>query len=59
MDLNKLFYVVFIIIFLQMVYFQIKRLDVENKLNCLKIFKSNNFLGFLVFLSLVAGKFSL
>ena len=56
MDLNKFFYVIFIIIFLQMFYFQIKKLNIENKFSCLKIFKSNNFLGLLVFLSLVVGK---
>ena len=56
MDLNKFFYVIFIIIFLQMFYFQIKKLDIENKFSCLKIFKSNNFLGLLVFLSLAVGK---
>jgi len=55
MDLNKFFYVIFIIIFLQMFYFQIKKLDIENKFSCLKIFKSNNFLGLLVFLSLAVG----
>ena len=56
MDLNKIFYLIYLIIFLQMSYFQIKKLDIENKLICLKIFKSNNFLGLLVFLGLVAGK---
>jgi len=56
MNLNKLFYLIFTIIVLHMIYFQIKKLEIENKLNCLKIFKSNNFLGLLVFLSLVAGK---
>ena len=56
MNMNKLFYLTFIIIVLHMIYFQIKKLEIENKLNCLKIFKSNNFLGLLVFLSLVAGK---
>ena len=56
MDLNKIFYLIYLIIFLQMFYFQIKKLKIENKLICLKIFKSNNFLGFLVFLGLVAGK---
>ena len=55
-DLNKFFYVIFIIIFLQMFYFQIKKLDIEDKFSCLKIFKSNNFLGLLVFLSLAVGK---
>ena len=56
MELNDLFYIFFITIFLQMFYFQIKKLDIKNNLNCLKIFKSNNFLGFLVFLSLLVGK---
>ena len=56
MDLNKIFYLIYLIIFLQMSYFQIKKLNIENKLICLKIFKSNNFLGFLVFFGLVAGK---
>ena len=56
MDLNKIFYLIYLIIFLQMFYFQLKKLDIQNKLNCFKIFKSNNFLGLLVFLGLVAGK---
>ena len=56
MDLNKIFYFIYLIIFLQIFYFQIKKLNIENKLICLKIFKSNNFLGFLVFFGLFAGK---
>ena len=56
MDLNKIFYLIYLMIFLQMFYFQIKKLNIKDKLNCLKIFKSNNFLGLLVFLGLVAGK---
>ena len=56
MDLNKIFYFIYLIIFLQMFYFQIKKLNIKDKLNCLKIFKSNNLLGLLVFLGLVAGK---
>ena len=56
MDLNKIFYFIYLIIFLQMFYFQIKKFNPKNELNCLKIFKSNNLLGLLVFLCLVAGK---
>ena len=56
MNFNKFYLIVFLIIIFQMFYFQIKKLDVENKINCLKIFKSNNFLGLLVFLSLIVGK---
>ncbi len=55
-NLNKIFYLIYLIIFLQMFYFQIKKLNIKDKLNCLKIFKSNNFLGLLVFLGLVVGK---
>ena len=36
--------------------FQIKNLDTNLKSNCLKIFKSNNFLGLLIFLNLLIGK---
>ena len=56
MDLNKFFYLVFILIFLQIYYFQLKRLSIINSEKCLTIFKSNNFLGLLVFLSLIIGK---
>jgi len=56
MDLNKFFYLVFILIFLQIYYFQLKRLSIHNSEKCLTIFKSNNFLGLLVFLSLIIGK---
>ena len=55
-QLNRLFYFVFIMISLQIFYFQIKKLDVKNSQNCLKVFKSNNFLGLLVFFSLIIGK---
>ena len=56
MDLNKFFYLVFILIFLQIYYFQLKRLSIHNSEKCLTIFKLNNFLGLLVFLSLIIGK---
>ena len=39
MKLSKIFYIILIIVFFQMLYFQIKKLDIENKLSCLKIFK--------------------
>ena len=32
------------------------RFDKDDKLKCLNIFKSNNFLGFVVFLSILIGK---
>ena len=57
MNLNIFFYILSILILIQMFYFQIKKLNIEDSHQCLKIFKSNNFLGFLVFISILLGKF--
>ena len=56
MELNNLYYLAFVVIFLQMFYFQLKKLNIKNNINCLITFKSNNFLGLLVFFSLIIGK---
>ena len=55
-ELNSIFYLLYIIVVTQMLYFQIKKLDMNNSLSCLKIFKSNNYVGLLVLLSLIIGK---
>ena len=56
LELNKLYYFLFILIFLQLFYFQLKKLDIKVPKKCLEIFKSNNFLGLLVLMGLVIGK---
>ena len=56
MELSNFFYIIFIIIFLHMIYFQIKKLNINNSISCLTIFKSNNLLGLLVLFSLIIGK---
>ena len=56
MKLNSFFYLIFILIILQMFYFQLKKFDIKDSLKCLTIFKSNNFLGLLVLISLIGGK---
>ena len=56
MKLNSFFYLTVILIILQMFYFQLKRLNIKNNLECLTAFKSNNLLGLLVLVSLVGGK---
>ena len=56
MNLNKYSLIFFILILIQMFYFQIKKLKIEEPISCLKAFKSNNFLGLIVFLSLIIGK---
>ncbi len=56
LKLNNFFYLVFILIILQMTFFQLKRIDINNSKKCLEIFKSNNYLGFFVLISLIVGK---
>ena len=56
MKLSSFFYLIFILIILQMFYFQLKKLNIKNSLECLAIFKSNNFLGLLVLISLIGSK---
>jgi len=57
MNLNNLFFFSLAIVFLQIFYFQLKILKINDAKNCLKIFKSNNFLGLLVYFGIFIGKF--
>ena len=58
MNFSYLFYFCTIIVAVQLIFFQIYKLDFNNPKSCLKVFKSNNFLGLLVFFSLLVGKLS-
>ena len=57
MQFGKFYYLTLFIIGFHMFYIQIHKLVIENSENCLKIFKSNNSLGFLVYLGLLIVKF--
>jgi len=53
----NLFYFLFLIIpFFQLIFSQIYKLNVKDPLNCLDKFKSNNFLGLIIFINLLIGK---
>ena len=56
MKFNFIFYIFLTIPFLHLFFYQIKNLNIEIAENCLKIFKSNNILGFLIFINLLLGK---
>ena len=43
------------LIFLHLIAFQVKTLNVSRAQTCLRIFKSNNFLGFIVFINILIG----
>ena len=53
---SKFFFFVFLI-FIHMFYFQLFKLNINNPNSCLHIFKSNNFLGFLIYIALIIGKY--
>ena len=59
MNFSYLFYFFSLIITTQLIFFQIYKLDFKNPKKCLQIFKSNNFLGLLVFLNILIGKLSI
>jgi 4-hydroxybenzoate polyprenyltransferase len=56
LKLNQIYFICLIIVAMQIFYFQIHKLDVKKTDSCLKVFKSNNFLGLLIFISLLFGK---
>ena len=45
-----------LLIVMHLIFFQVNNLDIRNQESCLKIFKSNNFLGLVVFFNLLLGK---
>ena len=53
----NLFYFLFLIIpIFQLIFFQIYKLNVNEPMSCLVKFKSNNFLGLIIFVNLLIGK---
>ncbi len=53
---NYFYYMILILIFIKLFFVQLKKLNLKNTKNCLHTFKSNNYLGFLIFTSLIIGK---
>ena len=56
MKFNNIFFLSIIFPFYNLFFYQIKLLNIKNPEICLKIFKSNNILGFLIFINLLIGK---
>ena len=56
MNFNYVFYFFMIFPFYHLIFYQMSSFNPKNSNNCLKIFRSNNFLGFLIFLNLLIGK---
>jgi len=56
MKFNYYYFLFLIIPTLQLIFSQIYKLNVNDPLNCLAKFKSNNFLGLIIFINLLIGK---
>jgi 4-hydroxybenzoate polyprenyl transferase len=56
MNFKYLFYIFLSIAAIQLLFFQIYKLDSRDPKNCLKIFKSNNSLGLIVLINILIGK---
>jgi len=56
MQFSNIFYLTLTITFLHLFFYQIKFLNTKIPENCIKIFKSNNVLGLIVFVNIIAGK---
>tara|TARA_B100000989_G_scaffold146789_1_gene109408 strand:+ start:39 stop:905 length:867 start_codon:yes stop_codon:yes gene_type:complete len=56
LNLNPLFYLFLLIIFYHLFFYQIFEFKKDDPKLCLKIFKSNNILGFLIYLNILIGK---
>ena len=53
---NIFYFMLQLIISFQLFYYQVYKLNIKNSKLCLSIFKSNNILGFLIFINLIIGK---
>ena len=56
MKFNLIYFLFSIIPIFQLIFFQVYRLNVNDPNNCLTKFKSNNFLGLIIFINLFIGK---
>ena len=56
MSFNIIYFMLLIIPIYQLIIHQLKKIEIENPNSCLEKFKSNNFLGLIIFLNLLMGK---
>ena len=56
MNFKQIYFISLIVTFIHIFIYQIKKLNIIDPNKCLKKFKSNNFLGLIVFLNILIGK---
>ena len=57
MKFNNLFFIILILPFLHLFAYQVRNIKINDTSSCIKIFKSNNFFGLLILLTILIGKF--
>ncbi len=56
MNFNKIYFFGLLIVFCHLFFFQVRNINIKSQEKCLKIFKSNNFLGLIILINLIIGK---
>jgi 4-hydroxybenzoate polyprenyltransferase len=56
MNFSIFFYLSFVVTIYHLFFYQLKFFDSKNSINCLKIFKSNNLVGLIIFCNVLIGK---
>ena len=57
MKFKFIYFILLLLPILHLFFFQLKNLKITNPEDCLLKFKSNNLVGFLIFLNILIGKF--
>ena len=55
-NMNIFYFLLLTLVFFHLFFLQLKKLRIKDPFSCLKIFKSNNSLGLIVFFTLIIGK---
>ena len=56
MEFSYIYFIFLVVPLLHFFVYQLGKLDIKSSSSCLKLFKSNNFLGLIIFLNLLIGK---
>ena len=57
MNFNSVYFISITIPIIHLFFYQINNFDSKNPASCLKIFKSNNYLGIIIFFNILVGRF--
>jgi 4-hydroxybenzoate polyprenyltransferase len=59
MNFNSFYFLSLLFVFFHLFLYQVRRVNLKDAQNCLKLFKSNNYLGFFTYICLLIGKLNL